>query len=83
MSPRTRANLKAKTPLANRLQLLFEGEIFLKISKKLAVSQATCRAYMAGDTEPTASVLASICLCTGCDANWLLLGKGEPFPDEN
>jgi hypothetical protein len=73
----------ANTPLANRLQLLFEGKTFLQISKKLAVSQATCRAYMAGDTEPTASVLASICLSTDCDANWLLLGKGEPFPNKD
>ena len=83
MAPRPRLNFNPKTAFSKRLQILFENEKISRLSEIFGSKPTATRSYMLGDTEPTVSVVSQIILYTGCDANWLLLGKGEPFPDKS
>jgi len=56
------------------------GDKFSHFEKKCSLSNNSIIRYMDGQ-QPKLDALVSICMATGCDANWLLLGKGEPFPD--
>jgi len=79
---RPRVNMKPKTPLAQRLQLIFRECNFSVAAEKMGgISSKTAKAYMTGDTDPTASVLAAIVTNMGCRSDWLLLGKAPVFPE--
>jgi hypothetical protein len=79
---RPRQNFNPKTPFSKRLQILFKNEKISRISEIFGSKPTATRSYLLGETEPTVSVISQIVLYTGCDANWLLTGKGEPFSDK-
>jgi hypothetical protein len=81
MSPR-KSNIKPKTIFAKRLRQLIKDETFISFESRCCLTNGTVGKYMQGRL-PNFEAIVSICQATGCDANWLLLGKGEPFPDKN
>lgn len=81
MSPKI-SEKSPKTLFAKRLSVLMQDKNFLAFERKCCLPNATVARYFDGQ-QPKLDALVAICMATGCDANWLLLGKGEPFPDKN
>jgi hypothetical protein len=81
MSP-PKSKITAKTPFSKRLKLLIGNKKISTFERECSISNGKVSQYYNG-AEPRMTTLVSICMATGCDANWLLLGKGEPFPDKN
>lgn len=50
-----------------------------EFAARLGVSKNTLASYERGETEPTASVLATYSSTLGININWLVTGKGEMF----
>lgn len=80
MSPRT-SDLKPKTPFAKRLKILLSGKSFSGFESQYGLPNGSIGKYMQGRL-PNYDALVTVIQATGCDANWLLLGKGEPFPEK-
>jgi hypothetical protein len=81
MSPR-KSKKTPKTPFSKRLRMLIGDEKIFEFERKCSLSNGKIAQYYDG-ADPRMTTLVSICMATGCDANWLLLGKGKPFPDKN
>ena len=79
MSP-AKSELKPKTPFSKRLKKIIKDESFRSFESKCSLPNGAVRAYYNG-RQPQFDALVSICMATGCSADWLLLGKGEPFPE--
>lgn len=79
MTPRS-SKKTPKTPFAKRLVKLIADEKNFMFEDKCGLTNGSVNRYLSGQS-PKLEALQSICLATGCDANWLLLGKGKPFPD--
>jgi hypothetical protein len=81
MSPRP-SKSTPKSNFSKRLKILIQGEPFSSFEAKCSLSNNSIIRYYAGQ-QPKLDALQAICMATGCDANWLLLGKGEPFPNKS
>jgi len=69
--------------ISKRLRLLVDVVGDGKAShfaKKCGITVSVFSQYLRGNSLPGAGQLAKILLFARCDANWLLLGEGEPFP---
>ena len=79
MSPRE-SKITPNTLFGKRIKVLQKNQSIRSFEAKCNLSNGYIAKVYKGLT-PSGDALVSICMATGCDANWLLLGKGEPFPD--
>ena len=77
---RPTGDMTPKSPLANRLQLLFGTENFSEIGEKMGVKKDAAIRYLRGEIPPSAAVLERVARFKGCDPRWLLLGEGVAYP---
>ena len=80
MSP-NKSNLTPKTLFAKRLKVLINNDSFRSFEAKCHLTNGAVTKYLNGRL-PQFDALVSICMATGCSADWLLLGKGKPFPED-
>lgn len=52
-----------------------------KLAAWAKVSEPTAEDYLCGKSLPSVAVAARIAEATGCSLDWLIAGKGEPFPE--
>jgi hypothetical protein len=81
MSPRRKTNTP-NSLFSKRLEILIGNKKNLDFEADCTLSHGSIRAYFKG-SEPKLTALQSIILATGCNADWLITGRGEPFPDKN
>lgn len=71
-----------KTPFAKRLKII-QGELNnFDFEKKCSLTNSSLSKYYDG-AEPKLTAIQSIILATGCNADWLITGRGEPFAEAN
>ncbi len=74
--------MQPTTPLATRLQLLAGGPNISKAMEMFGMKRDATRKYLTGALAPSADVIEHILEWTGCSADWLITGHGEPFARE-
>jgi hypothetical protein len=80
MSPNIKHN-NPKTPFSKRLNILIGDEKNFAFEEKCSLSNGFVLRIFKG-LEPKLTALQSIILATGCNADWLITGRGEAFPDK-
>lgn len=70
------------TEFINRLRTAFNDESMADVARRLKIPHATVRNYYQGRL-PAPEVLIKIANETGVSLNWLLMGKGEMYADQN
>lgn len=53
-----------------------------KMAEELKIARTTISEWWSGRIKPTASILQKICEETGVSMDWLVLGRAEPYVDE-
>lgn len=72
--------MKSEKELITRIFSAFGTKNARKIGEKIGLSENAVRSWQ--NISSPKRHLQKIIEVTGCDANWLLSGKGEPFPSE-
>lgn len=80
MTPRT-SERTPKTIFARRLKILLNDENFSSFESKCGLTANSIMRYYDGQS-PKLEALQSIILATGCNADWLITGRGEPFTEQ-
>lgn len=79
---RGRPAAKPKSDFSKRLDHILGGEKISHFAERAGLSHTTVGRYYKGG-EPTLEALQKIHEATGVDLNWLAMGEGEPYPDED
>lgn len=54
----------------------------IEFSQLISISQSALVSYERGEREPPAAAIASVCEAYNVSPDWLLLGRGVPYRDE-
>ncbi len=73
---RNKQSLQDMTPFAKRLQVLIGDQDYAEFERKNGLSRTMVQNLLRG-SEPKRSTLEAIISGTGCDAEWLITGKGS------
>jgi len=80
MSPKN-STKKPKTIFARRLTSIIGEEKNFLFEARCALTNGSVNRYLDGQS-PKLEALQSIILATGCNADWLITGRGDAFPKD-
>lgn len=80
---RPRADIVTSDEFQLRLLELIGSRSFSQFERECKLPRNSLRKYFDQEKllRPGFDALVSIAMATGCSADWLLLGKGEPFTE--